>query len=206
MCRLVFLCTGPDYYNFVYVQAFWFYYAYLVACRLAGFSLDFVFLSQICEWLAMVFVIVTQKGTNINEIWYRHQQFQSEICKKEKNLIAAFGILVGFEVFYIVSLTTIEISCTNLQNEPNTYGMISLVISLIYILAKACVFLFLMAMMKMFGNYVYIKVFRTICIYFILDFLSYGLTIWILTTYRVQYEFWSPMLITQQILYCLNIP
>ena len=109
-------------------------------------------------------------------------------------------------MFYIVSLTTIEISCTNLQDEPNTYGMISLCISSIYILAKVVVFVTLMVMMRMFGYYVYAKIFRTICTYFVLDFLSYGVTIWIFTTSRVIFDTWPAVQMIQQVLYIVNMP
>lgn len=119
--------------------------------------------------MAMIFIIITQKGLNVNELMFKLDQYENDIKRKEIYLKRFFKIIFMFKIFYIVVLTSIEIACTNLINPPDIYAWLPLSINLFNLTFKTTCFFVLIFLMQKFGNHEYKKIKRTICIYFILD-------------------------------------
>lgn len=94
------------------------------------FAVEYVYISQIFEWMAMVFVIVSQKSRTVDEILYDQQnsyigQMKSSFKSKRHNYRQFEIVLKWFFITYFVLrvllnlFTTItEISCTNVVHIP----------------------------------------------------------------------------------------
>jgi hypothetical protein len=51
-------------------ENYWINYCYQLSMIVVPYVIEYVYISQIFEWMAMVFVIMTQKNRRVEEILY----------------------------------------------------------------------------------------------------------------------------------------
>ena len=146
--RLLFLFIGK-YYSLVILEGwYWIYYAYQILIIASLFSIEFVYISQVCEWMAMCFVIMWQRGKTIEKMMYDYNVVKNEFKAWEIFMNRVFKSFFVIKTIYICSLTGVEISCTNLIEIPTTYGYLTMYISLFNLSLKTLTFTVLIYQMK----------------------------------------------------------
>jgi hypothetical protein len=86
---------------------------------------------------------------------------------------------------YAIFMVTLQIKCTNMLQLPNSYGLITGVMSSVTLFAKTGVFIALIVMMKKFNHREYKRNWKPLSLYFIIDFVAYFTSIYIYTIERV---------------------
>lgn len=207
--RFVFILMGYHYTNLILFREYWLYYLYQLLAQVVPFSMEFMYISQICEWMAMLYILKYQKQRKIEEILYDQNLFDSQARRNEKVMAIIFRVYflckLSFAAFLMITMT----SCTHLVALPMVYGLITLGFSVVNLTLKTVVFFVLMWVMKNNGGHlVYKKTKYKLCIFFCVDFLSYLISIVIYTFERSNSDIFNNMVVRHLILFCYlaNIP
>lgn len=161
--------------------------------------MDFVYLSQIFEWKAMIYTILAQKGKLVEEILYdisnpnvtEKREYRFSKAKrnlgrrKEKILKYLFISAFVLKGLYSVGLSTIQIVCTDLVDLPFIYGHLSMWVSCFLLLCKTVIFLELLWLMHRHIRYEFDRLYKNLCLYFVIDWISYFISIYTFTMIRL---------------------
>lgn len=137
---------------------------------------------------------------------YEFDQTENSIRRKELRMSQFFKFMFGLKLLYQFTLTSIEISCTNLNTTPPVYAMVPLIMSCVNLAFKTLVFMVLIVLMFRHGWHEFNKIKKPLCIYFIVDFLSYSLTILIFTDERYGFKGNVVQEFVIAVFYVLNVP
>ena len=180
LIRCIFIMCGHK-YNILLMNYYSIFYIYQILYIFVLYTIDLVYVIQIYEWMAMINILWFQKNKSLGVLYYQ--------LRNKKNRDE--WLRLGFYFFSFVRLACdviviiTEISCTYLIYIPHAYLFYTGIPSLITLIIKFIVALTLFYMMKKYANYEYQRCKRTLCIYFILDFLAYSLAIIVFT-----FELW----------------
>lgn len=157
------------------------------------FFIEYVYIVQVFEWQAMIFVIVTQKRRRVEEIMYDHSNpghrekrsyrkgtdRRNNYIYKERQLMILF--LLYFSAKFLINLFLIgmQIDCTNLIKTPDIYGYVNMWQSSFDFVLKLVTFLYLQCQMFYFHHFEFKRISKQLLVYFLLDMLSFLLTIFI---------------------------
>lgn len=68
--RFFFVCFGTNFVRVIIQENLWVFNVYMVLVPLSGYFMEFVFVMQIFEWSALIFLILSQKNKLIEEILF----------------------------------------------------------------------------------------------------------------------------------------
>ena len=71
------------------------FFAYRLYYNVTNNSVKYVYLSQICEWISMIFIIRYQKEMKVEELMYQINNNYGRIQRREGNLKQVFFVFFG---------------------------------------------------------------------------------------------------------------
>jgi hypothetical protein len=108
------------------------------------------------------------------------------------------SLKVLFNFFLIIT----QVSCTNVINIPKSYGYLTLIETGVDLAIKTLTFWYLIHQMYHFHRYEFNRMFRPLFLYYLIDMMSFTMTITVFTLERLAVTNNNFMLV----LYLLNIP
>lgn len=189
--RFVFIAMCSHFTDIAIYHSYWIYYSYQLLFLAVAATMEFVFVSQICEWIALLFILLSQKNLSINEMFHDYNMFNSQLRKKERVMKAIFLVFLVSKLVFALFLACVQISCTNMITLPLVYGTLNLYMNSFNLALKAVVFAALMCAMRKYGHRVYKKTSKRLFIFFIVDMISYSTAIVVYTNERLNADLFT---------------
>lgn len=123
--------------------------------------------------------------------------------KGHKWLFITFG---GLKFTYMLWIIISEIACTDLVNIPEIYGLITLFVSCFNQVWKTSVLVILLLNMRKCTHFEFRRLIFPTTLYFVMDFISYSLCIYLFTVFRWNYYVNNVFEMFALALYLLGIP
>ena len=116
--RLFFMLLQEQYLHFVR-NTYPLYYFYQILFCVSTYSIDILYVLQIYEWAAMIFVITSQKNRRLEEITYdlhttnlkdkrsysRGRDGYNNYRRDEHRLQACFRFYLAYKIFFALCIT-----------------------------------------------------------------------------------------------------